>query len=134
MVQLALKIKIAGWIMMNVFFFKKRNRKKKMVFIEHAGGMVVTKSLLSGSSKLKWIFRDDSVDDADSGWRAIGDTDTQDYLSKSKNMTVVDFNTLANIEPAILAIYDLSVGTDLEFRIDDSKKSFVDTQTGEVVG
>ena len=119
--------------MMNIFFFKRRNRKKKAVFIERAGGMVVTKSLLSGSSKLKWIFRDDSVYDADSGWRAIGDTDTQDYLSKSKNMTVVDFNTLANIEPAILVIYDLPVGTDLEFRIEDGKKSFVDTQTGEVV-
>ena len=48
-------------------------------------------------------------------------------------MTVVDFNTFANIEPAILAIYNLPVGTDLEFHIESGKRYFVDTQSGKVI-
>lgn len=43
---------------------------------------------------------------------------------------VVDFNTLANIEPAVLLVYDMPVGTDLEFCHDNTGKYFVDTNTG----
>ena len=114
--------------------FKKKNDENKIVvFIKDAGGMIVTKSLLEGKSKLKWIFRENSVNSADNGWRAIGDTDSQDYIDKSENMVVVDFNTFVNIEPAVLAIYDLPVGTDLEFRIENGKRYFVDTQTGRAI-
>ena len=73
--------------------FKKENKEnKKAIFISNAGGMIITKSLLEGKSKLKWIFRENSTNAADNGWRAIGDTDTQEYINNSKNMTVVDFN------------------------------------------
>lgn len=115
--------------------FKKENKEnKKAIFISNAGGMIITKSLLEGKSKLKWIFRENSTNAADNGWRAIGDTDTQEYINNRKNMTVVDFNTFANIEPAILAIYNLPVGTDLEFHIENGKRYFVDTQSGKVIG
>lgn len=58
--------------------FKKENKEnKKAIFISNAGGMIITKSLLEGKSKLKWIFRENSTNAADNGWRAIGDTDTQ---------------------------------------------------------
>ena len=43
---------------------------------------------------------------------------------------VVDFNTLANIEPAVLFVYDMPVGTDLEFCRDHTGKYFVDVNTG----
>ena len=110
--------------------FKKENKEnKKAIFISNAGGMIITKSLLEGKSKLKWIFRENSTNAADNGWRAIGDTDTQEYINNSKNMTVVDFNTFA-----ILAIYNLPVGTDLEFHIENGKRYFVDTQSGKVIG
>ena len=78
--------------------FKKRNEKNSQVnFIEKAGGMIVTKSLLDGKSSLKWIFREESTNSADNGWRAIGDSDTQEYIDNPGNMVVVDFNTFANI-------------------------------------
>lgn len=114
--------------------FKKKNEEnKKTTFINNAGGMIITKSLLEGTSKLKWMFRENSANEVDNGWRAIGDTDTQEYINDSENMTVVDFNTFANIEPAILTIYNLPVGTDLEFHIENSKRYFVDTQSGKVI-
>lgn len=42
---------------------------------------------------------------------------------------VVNFNTLVEIEPAVLAVYSLPVGTDLEF--DSVRKAFIDVNTGK---
>ena len=105
-------------------------RKKKISFIENAGGVIITKSIYQGTSKLKWFFKEKSVNSSDNGWRAIGDDDTQEYLDNPENSMVVDFNTLANIEPAVLLVYDMPVGTDLEFCRDDTGKYFVDANTG----
>lgn len=105
-------------------------KKKRAVFIENAGGVIITKSIYQGTSKLKWFFREESVNPSDNGWRAIGDNDTQEYLNNPENSMVVDFNTLANIEPAVLSVYDMPVGTDLEFCFDDTGRYFVDTHTG----
>lgn len=105
--------------------------KKTVTFIENAGGCIITKSLLSGESKLKWVFRNDSVNENDNGWRAFGDIDTQEYIDKSENHIVVDFNTLANLEPSVLKIYDLPIGTDLEYHFDETGRYFTDNNTGE---
>lgn len=120
-------------------FGKLKNKNKisnkevsHITFMENAGGVIITKSLYEGKSKLKWIFREKSIDKNDNGWRAIGDTDTQEYINDSNNLVVIDFNTLANIEPAVLLIYDLPYGTDLQF-CDEGKKYFIDTKTGKVI-
>ena len=111
-------------------FDKFKNKNTKITFIENAGGVIITKSIYQGTSKLKWLFREESVNPSDNGWRAIGDNDTQEYLNNPENSIVVDFNTLANIEPAVLAVYDMPVGTDLEFCFDDTGRYFIDTNTG----
>lgn len=97
------------------------------------GGCIVTKSLYEGTSKLKWIFRESSVNPADNGWRAIGDTDTEEYINEPGNNVVVDFDRLVEIEPAVLAIYDMPIGTDLEFCHDDTGRYFIDSNTGKRV-
>ncbi len=101
-------------------------------YIKGAGGTIVTKSLLNGTSKLKWMFRQDGVTNGN-GWVAFGDTDTQEYVDDANNMAIVDFNTLANIEPTVLNIFYLPVGADLEFRSDKTGKYFIDTKTGKEI-
>lgn len=56
-------------------FFKKKNTK--VTFTENAGGVIITKSVCEGTSKLKWFFREERVNPFDNGCRAIGDSDTQ---------------------------------------------------------
>lgn len=92
---------------------------------------MITKSIYHGTSKLKWLFREESVAPADNGWRAMGDSDTQEYVDDPNNHIIVDFNTLAKIEPAVLLVYDMPVGTDLEFFFDDTGRYFIDTKTGK---
>lgn len=48
-------------------------------------------------------------------------------------MAIVDFNTLANIEPTVVNIFYMPVGSDLEFRSDKTGKYFVDTRTGKEI-
>lgn len=107
------------------------NRAKEKAYIRGAGGTIVTKSLLAGTSKLKWIFRQE--EGQGNGWIAFGDTDTQEYVNDVKNMEIVDFNTLIDIEPAVANIFFMPIGSDLEFRSDKTGKYFVDTRTGKEI-
>lgn len=107
--------------------FKKTDTTEKLVS-HNLGGCIITRSLLEKKSQLKWIFREQSCNDLDNGWRAIGDSDTQEYINIAENNVVVDFDRLVEIEPAVLSIYGLPVGTELEF--DSNRKVFTDTNTG----
>ena len=121
---------------MGLFSKKKGKESKKAAekkaefkeYIKGAGGSIVSKSILNGASKLKWLFREDS--EHGNGWIAFGDTDTQEYVDNAENMVAVDFNVLANIEPTVLNVYYMPVGSDLEFRFDKTGKYFVDTMLG----
>lgn len=70
--------------------------------IKNAGGMIITKSLFEESSRLKWLYREEPQNEVDNGWRAIGNSDNQEYMDNPDNRIAVDFNTFVNIEPAEL--------------------------------
>lgn len=101
---------------------------EKKPYIRGAGGTIVTKSILEGTSKLKWLFRQEAGEG--NGWVAFGDKDTQEYVDDAKNMAIVDFNTLIDIEPTVANVFFMPVGSDLEFRCDKTGKYFVDTRSG----
>ncbi len=114
---------------MGLFGMFKKTEEKEPLKTHNLGGCIITRSLYEDTSKLKWIFREEPVNPADNGWRALGDTDTEDYINISGNNVVVDFDKLVEIEPAVLAIYDMPVGTDLEY--DSQRKVFIDSNTGK---
>ena len=114
---------------MGLFDKFKKTEKKETLKNHNLCGCIITKSLDEGTSKLKWIFREESVNPVDNGWRALGDTDTEEYINVPENNLVVDFDRLVEIEPAVLAIYDMPVGTDMEF--DSQRKVFIDSNTGK---
>lgn len=92
---------------------------------------MVTKSVLNGETGLKWLFRE--TDGIGNGWVALGESDTQAYVDDAANYAIVDFNTLANIEPAVLNILHMPAGADLEFKPDPSGGYFVDTVNGKEI-
>ena len=59
--------------------------------------------------------------------------DTDEYLSDAAHMSVCDWGTVIEIEPAVIPIFDMPVGTDLTLIYDNGQKYFVDTRTGERV-
>ncbi len=60
----------------------------------------------------------------------LSDIDTDEYLNNANNLLVFDYNTVANIELAIIAIYNCSVGTEVKLISEGDKKKFLDCNTG----
>lgn len=94
-------------------------------------GCIASNNLLSGKGKLKWCFRESSVNNMDCGWRFLSDADTDEYLADPNNSSVCALDTVVQIEPAILAVINLPVGTDVELTVVDGKRIFVDTNSKE---
>ena len=113
---------------MGLFDKLKKTEEKESLKTHNLGGCIITRSLYEGTSKLKWIFREEPANPTDNGWRALGDTDTEEYINIPENNFVVDFDRLVEIEPAVLAIYDMPIGTDLEN--DSQRRIFIDSNTG----
>lgn len=102
-------------------------------YVENAGSCIVTKSLLNGETKFRWLFREEPLNDTDTGWMAFGDSDNDEYVNNPKNLTVVDLNTLINIEPTILNVYEMPIGTDLIFIEEDGDKYFINAKSNEQI-
>ncbi|RDU22299.1 DUF2185 domain-containing protein [Anaerosacchariphilus polymeriproducens] len=97
------------------------------------GGSVVSKNILEGKGKLKWCVREEAVNEVDNGWRFLSDIDTDEFLSDSSNMVVCDWGTIIEIEPAIIEIFNMPIGTDIILVEENNQKAFVYTETGEKV-
>ena len=102
-------------------------------YVENAGSCIVTKSILNGETKFRWLFREEPLNNIDTGWMAFGDSDNDEYVNDPKNLSVVDLNTLINIEPTILNVYEMPVGTDLIFIEEDGDKYFINAKTNEQI-
>ncbi|MGY3665815.1 MAG: immunity protein Imm33 domain-containing protein [Roseburia sp. 1XD42-69] len=95
------------------------------------GGSIVSKNILEKKGRLKWCFRENGVNEIDNGWRFLSEIDNDEYLKNAANMVVCDWGTIFEIEPAILPIFDMPVGTDLTLVYEGQKKYFIFTDTGE---
>ena len=109
------------------------SQNRKTEFVRSAGGSIASKRILDGTSSLKWAFRDKSVDPADNGWRFFSADDDEDYINNADHLAICDFNTIAAIEPAIIAIYLFPVGSNLQLVIENGKRFFIDNNTGRKV-
>lgn len=97
------------------------------------GACLVSKNIYTGKGKLKWCVREDSTRDVDNGWRFLSEIDTEEYLSNSSNWCILAYESVIEIEPAVLAIYDMPVGTELALAQEGKRKYFVDSKTGEEI-
>jgi hypothetical protein len=63
----------------------------------------------------------------------VSHIDTSEYLNDGSNWKIVDFNELCAIEPALIGIWDLLVGSDLQLVDDERGIRIVDTAAGREV-
>ena len=113
--------------------FKKPFKKSELKALSDndsamPSGCIASNNLLTEKGELKWCFRETPINNMDSGWRFLSDIDTDEYLADANNSSVCDLDTVIQTEPAILAIINSSVGTDVELKIVNGEKVFVDIQ------
>ena len=99
-------------------------------YIRDAGYAFVSRKIAERTGNIKWLIRETPIALDDSGWRVLSDRDTAEYLDDPKNMTVVDFNELCNLEPACIGIYDLPIGSDIQLVVEsDGRRRWFDNKT-----
>ena len=101
-------------------------------FIPKAGACLVSKNVLSGAGRVRWMVRKPSQAPVDNGWRIFSHIDSSEYLADPENLQIVDFNEVCAIEPALIGIYDFPVGSDLQI-VDDGRIRVVDTASGREI-
>ena len=102
-------------------------------FIPKAGACLLSKNVIEGRGRLRWMVRVKSQVPEDNGWRFFSHIDDSAYLADPENLQVVDFNQACLFEPALIGIWNFPVGSDLQI-VDDGKSiQVVDTKTGRVV-
>ncbi len=57
--------------------------------------------------------------------------DTEEYLSHVENMSICDWSTIVELEPAVLSIFNMPIGKELTVIYEDERLYFLDTITGQ---
>jgi hypothetical protein len=102
-------------------------------FIPDAGACTITLNAYEGRGAIRWMVREQSKAPADNGWVIMSAIDTSEYLSNSANWRIADFNEVCAIEPALIGIWDLPVGSDLQIVRDEAGTRIVETRTGREI-
>ena len=95
------------------------------------GASIVSNNILKNKANIKWILRENSVNELDNGWRFLSEIDTEEYLSHAENMLICDWSTILEIEPAVLSIFNMPIGTELILIYEGEKKYFIDSSSGQ---
>lgn len=102
-------------------------------FIPKAGACLTTKNVVERRGRVRWMVRGESRNPVDNGWRIFSHIDTSEYLADNANWLVADFNDLCAIEPALIGIWDLAVGSDLQIVDEGQGIRIVDTRSGREI-
>lgn len=94
---------------------------------------LATSNVMGRAGLVCWMVPEPSKTSADNGWRIMTHVDTSEYVNDTANWRVVDFNEVCNIEPMLIGIWDMPVGSDLRLVRDELGLRIVDTVTGREV-
>ena len=107
--------------------------KEEKQYIPKAGGSMITRSVLDHQTRIRWVFREESINEVDNGWRVFGESDDEAYINQSQNHAIVDFNTLIDFLPALFNVYDMPVGSELMINYDEAGTHIINTQNGQEI-
>ncbi|GED96320.1 DUF2185 domain-containing protein [Gordonia crocea] len=102
-------------------------------FIPNAGACLATTNVTSRRGRVRWMVREDSQDPVDNGWRIMSHIDDEAYLSSEGCWEIVDYNDVCALEPALIEMWSLPVGSDLQLVDDEGGIRILDTATGQQV-
>ncbi len=88
--------------------------KKSKLDVKEYGGFLITKSVLENEDIAAFWFREESSIQELNGWNILGLNDSKEYLEQAENWAIVEINTVFEIMPFVLNIFEMPVGTDLQ--------------------
>jgi len=96
------------------FIFNENNIKD---LVHGLGYSICSNKITVDGELVGFMYREEPLDDEDSGWRFLSGTESQEYADDPENSKVFGVNTIANHDPSIIPYLKMPEGTELE-RID----------------
>ena len=97
------------------------------------GGCLVSNSIMNKEGQLKWCVRHKPLNRQDTGWEFYSDIDTPDIEDDPSKFSIQSFRAVCEIEPLIMEIFNMPVGTDICLIKDEGDAWFVDSTTYETI-
>ena len=80
------------------------------------GGCIASDRILVDGRKVGYMYRQEPVDDVDSGWCFLSGDESDEYMANNANHGIYDVNTIANYDPEVIAYLDEPTGSAFERR------------------
>ena len=78
------------------------------------GGCIASKKITVEGYPVRFMYREETDDGADSGWRFMSAFENDDYLDDAGNFGFYSVNTIANYDPSIIPFLDGPAGSVFE--------------------
>ena len=78
------------------------------------GYVMATKMLVDNKRKVRFMYREESSNKQDSGWRFFCGDENQDYVDNPDNIAIYDINTILAVDKSISPYLECAKGTALE--------------------
>ncbi|MDR1640967.1 MAG: DUF2185 domain-containing protein [Clostridiales bacterium] len=93
------------------------------------GLAVTSNNIINKKGNVLWCTRSEPNAPIDTGWTFLSDIDTEEFLADDNNLSLVTFETVIDIEPAVARLVNLPIGADLALVKKDNDIYFVDVET-----
>ncbi|ESU20217.1 hypothetical protein FSS13T_27460 [Flavobacterium saliperosum S13] len=78
------------------------------------GGCFATDKITVEGMEIGYMYREESEEEIDSGWRFFSGTEDQDYVDNPNNTMIYNINTIANYDKTIIPYLAYPYGSELE--------------------
>jgi hypothetical protein len=75
------------------------------------GGCIATDKITVDGFPVRFMYREEPSNEADTGWRFMSGFESDEYMNDSRNHAVYDINTIANYDPSIIQFLYEPVGS-----------------------
>jgi hypothetical protein len=82
--------------------------------VPHMGFSIASNAIIIDGEKIGFMYRENPDSNEDSGWRFLSGNESQEYVDDESNSKIMDVNTMANYDPAIIPYLKHPFGTELE--------------------
>ena len=75
------------------------------------GGCLATDRIIEDGRFVGYMYREEPIEDIDSGWRFMAGDESEDYMENQDNHGFYEVNTLANYDQKIISLLDQPIGS-----------------------
>ena len=75
------------------------------------GGCYATDHITVDGHRVGYMYREPADNAYDSGWRFFSGQESDEYVNDAQNLAIYDVNTVANLDPEVIAFLDAPPGS-----------------------